>query len=105
MYMFNNMKRFPDSTFTRVWKLFVNTYEEFWSKWASPRTAAEIYERTVSNFADNAIVTTRITNNAVFANMEALKTIIERRKDDVKEFSRMAVNAAKTFEQTSRDIA
>ena len=31
----------------------------------------------------------------MFANMEALKTIIERRKDDVKEFSRMAVNAAK----------
>jgi hypothetical protein len=41
----------------------------------------------------------------MFANMEALKTIIERRKDDVKEFSRMAVNAAKTFEQTSKDAA
>jgi hypothetical protein len=88
-----------------TWAPYVNTYEEFWSKWASPRTAAEIYERTVSNFADNAIATTRIANNAVFANMEALKTIIERRKDDVKEFSRMAINAAKTFEQTSRDIA
>jgi hypothetical protein len=88
-----------------TWAPYVKTYEEFWNKWASPRTAAEIYERTVSNFADNAIVTTRIANNAVFANMEALKTIIERRKDDVKEFSRMAVNAAKTFEQTSKDTA
>ena len=37
--------------------------------------------------------------------MEALKTIIEHRKDDVKELSRMAVNMAKTFEQTSRDAA
>ena len=35
--------------------------------------------------------------------MEALKTIIEHRRDDVKEFSRMAVNTAKTFEQTSRN--
>jgi hypothetical protein len=35
--------------------------------------------------------------------MEALKTIIEHRRDDVKEFSRMAVNTARTFEQTSRD--
>jgi hypothetical protein len=54
------------------------------------KTKAEIYARTVSNFADNAIVTTRIANNVMFANMEALKTIIEHRKDDVKELSRMA---------------
>jgi hypothetical protein len=59
----------------------------------------------VSNFADNAIVTTRIANNAMFANMETFKTIIEHRRDDVKEFSRMAVNTAKTFEQTSRNTA
>lgn len=39
------------------------------------------------------------------ANMEVLKTIIERNKDDVKEFSRMAVNTAKTFEQVSRNAA
>jgi hypothetical protein len=40
----------------------------------------------------------------MFANM-ALKTIIEHRKDDVKEFSRMAANTAKTFEQASRSAA
>ncbi len=44
-----------------------------------------------------------IVNNAMFANMGAFKTFIQRKKDDVKEFSRMAVNAAKTFEQTSSD--
>jgi hypothetical protein len=49
--------------------------------------------------------TTRIANNVMFTNMEALKIIIEHRKDDVKEFSRMAVNTAKTFEQTSRNAA
>jgi hypothetical protein len=82
-----------------------NGYQEFWNKWASPQKAAEIYARTVSNFADNAIVTTRIANNVMFANMEALKTIIEHRKDDIKEFSKMAVNTAKAFEQTSRNAA
>jgi len=41
----------------------------------------------------------------MFANMEALKTIIEHRKDDVKELSRIAVNTAKIFEQTSRNAA
>ena len=82
-----------------------NRYQEFWNKWASPQKAAEIHARTVNNFADNAIVTTRIANNVMFANMEALKTIIEHRRDDVKEFSRMAVNTAKTFEQVSRNAA
>jgi hypothetical protein len=93
-------------SFQSTWAPYVgNSYEVFWNKWASPQKAAEIYARTVSNFADNAIVTTRIANNVMFATMEALKTIIERRRDDVKEFSRMAVNTAKTFEQTSRNAA
>ena len=66
----------------------------------------EIYARTVSTFADNVIATTRISNNAMFANMESFKTFIQREKDDIKEFSRMGdTNAAKTFAQTSRDVA
>jgi hypothetical protein len=93
-------------SFQSTWAPYVeNSYEVFWNKWASPQKTAEIYARTVSNFADNAIVTTRMANNAMFANTEALKTIIEHRKDDVKEFCRMAVNTAKTFEQTSRNAA
>jgi hypothetical protein len=93
-------------SFQSTWTPYVeNSYQVFWNKWASPQKAAEIYARTVSNFADNAIVTTRIANNAIFANIEALRTIIERRRDDVKEFSRMAVNTAKTFERISRNAA
>jgi hypothetical protein len=91
-------------SFQSTWVPYVeNSYGVFWNKWASPQKAAEIYARTVSNFADNAIVTTRIANNAIFANIEALKTIIDHRIDDVKEFSNMTVNTAKTFEQTSRN--
>jgi hypothetical protein len=91
-------------SFQSTWAPYVeNSYEVFWNKWTSPQKAAEIYARIVSIFADNAIVTTRIANNAMFANMEALKTIIEHRRDDVKELSRIAVNTAKTFEQTSRN--
>jgi len=41
----------------------------------------------------------------MFANMETFKTFIQREKDDIKEFSRIGVNAAKTFAQTSRDVA
>ena len=91
-------------SFQSAWVPYVeNAYELFWNRWVSPGRAAEIYARTVSNFADNSIATTRIANNAIFANIEAFKTCIEHRRNDVKEFSRIAVNMAKTFEQTSRN--
>ncbi len=82
-----------------------NTYGTFWNNWESPRRVAEIYARTVSNFADNMMATARIANNTIFRNINAYKTFIEREKDDVKEFSRIAVNTARTFENTSREFA
>jgi hypothetical protein len=93
-------------SFQSTWVPYIeDAYGTFWNNWASPQRAAEIYARTVSTFADNVIATTRITNYAMFANMETFKTLIQREKDDIKEFSRMGFNAAKTFAQTSRDIA
>jgi phage-related tail protein len=83
---------------------FENTYGAFWNNWASPRRAAEIYARTISNFADNMMATTRITNNILFVNIDACKTFVQREKDDVKEFSRIAANTARTFENTSREF-
>jgi hypothetical protein len=38
----------------------------------------------------------------MFANMEAFKTSIQNARDNVKEFSRIGVNNAKTVEQVSR---
>jgi hypothetical protein len=35
--------------------------------------------------------------------MEAFRTSVQHAKDNAKELSRIGVNAAKTFEQTSRD--
>ena len=40
-------------SFQSTWvPYFENTYGVFWNNWASPRRAAEIYARTISNFAD-----------------------------------------------------
>jgi phage-related tail protein len=92
-------------SFQSTWiPYFENTYGRFWNNWVSPRRAAEIYARTVSNFADNIVATTRIANNTIFTNINACKTFVQREKDDVKEFSRIAVNTAKTFENTSREF-
>jgi hypothetical protein len=92
-------------SFQSTWiPYFENTYGAFWNNWASPRRVAEIYARTVSNRADNIMATTRLANNTIFANINAYKTFVQRGKDDVKEFSRIAANTARTFENTSRNF-
>jgi len=73
------------------------------SNWTTPRHVTEHYARLVSAFADNTIAVTKLVNNAVFANLEAFKTSIQTARDNVKEFSRIGVNSAKTFEQVARE--
>jgi hypothetical protein len=75
----------------------------FVSSWLSPRHLTDSYARAVSSFVDNTIAATRVANNTIFANMEAFKTSIQNARDNVKEFSRIGVNSARTLEQTSRD--
>ena len=39
----------------------------------------------------------------MFTNLEAFKTSVQTARDNVKEFSRIGVNGAKTLEQVSRE--
>ena len=80
-----------------------NANKVFWSNWMSPRQATELYANMVSSFANNMIAATNLANNMIFANMEVFKTSIQQAKDNTKELSRIGVNTAKTFEQTSRE--
>jgi hypothetical protein len=63
----------------------------------------EIYSKMVSNFADNVITATRLVTNTLLANMGAFKTSMQQANDNTKDLSRMAVKAARTFEQTSNN--
>jgi hypothetical protein len=83
--------------------LVERTYAVFWNYWMSPRRITDMYARTVSSIADNTIAATRVVNNTVFSNLDAFKTSIQNTRDNLKEFSRIGVNAARTYEQTSRD--
>jgi hypothetical protein len=78
-------------------------YGVFWNYWMSPRRITDIYARAVSNIADNTVAATKLVNNTVFSNLDAFKTNIQNTRDNLKELSRIGVNAARTFEQTSRD--
>jgi hypothetical protein len=83
--------------------LIQRTYSIFWDYCLSPRWTTDIYARAVSSIADNTIAATRLVNNTVFSNLDAHKTCIQNTRDNLKEVSRIGVNAAKTYEQTSRD--
>jgi hypothetical protein len=76
-----------------------------WTTLFSPRRMSEVYANIVSSFANNLITATRVTNNMIFANMEAFKTSLQQVKESAKDFSRIGVNTAKTFEQTSNENA
>lgn len=95
------------SIYQSVWTPFVeNANSRFWNYWSiSPKGMAETYGTVVSSYADNVIAATRLTNNAISANMELFSTALQQTKDSSKEFSRLGVNAAKVFHEASNDVA
>ena len=95
------------SIYQSVWTPFIeNANSRFWNYWSiSPKGIAETYGTVISSFADNVISVTRLTNNAVSANMELFSTALQQTKDNSKEFSRLGINATKVFNEASNDIA
>ena len=78
----------------------VNATTTNWTTLFSPRRMSEVYANILSTFANNVITATRVTNNMIFANMEAFKTSLQQVKESAKDFSRIGVNTAKTFENS-----
>ena len=94
------------NSFQSAWVPYAESmYERFYAYCMSPRRMTEAYTRMVSSIADNMNTVTRLANNIVFTNMDAFKTSIQQARDSARELSRIGVNAAKTFEQTSRDTS
>src|SRR5918998_5268749 len=87
------------SIYQSVWTPFVeNANSRFWNYWSiSPKGIAETYGTVVSSFADNVIAATRLTNNAVSANMELFSTALQQTKDNSKELSRLGINKLETL--------
>jgi hypothetical protein len=94
------------SIYQSVWTPFVeNANSRFWySVSISPKGLAETFGTVVSNFADNVIAATRLTNNAVSSNMEQFSITLQRTKETSKELSRLGINAARTFHEASNDV-
>lgn len=89
------------NSFQSAWAPHIENYYNIWNSWTSPQKVAERYARAISNFAENNIAASRIGNNAIIANMDTFRTFLQREKEDAKEFSRIGVNTARTYAQTS----
>ena len=74
------------SIYQSVWTPFIeNANSRFWNYWSiSPKGIAETYGTVISSFADNVISVTRLTNNAVSANMELFSTALQTNKRQFK---------------------
>ena len=91
------------NSFQSAWAPYIENYTRNVNTYLSPGRISEVYTNTTRSYADNIFTVTRLTNNVIFGYAEAVKNSLQQAKNNAKELSRIGVNAAKTFEQTSKE--
>src|ERR671910_1206013 len=94
------------SIYQSVWAPFIkNASIIFWNYWSiSPKGMSETYGTVISSFTENVIAGTRLTNSTISVNTKLLSTALQQTKDNSKELSRLSINAAKIFSETSNSL-
>ncbi len=92
------------NSLSSAWKPYNESYNGMVASFASPDSMVKAYTRCVSNMADNTVSAMRLTNNMIFSNLDSWKSVLQQAKDNSKHISNLNVNAAKTFEQNSREV-
>jgi hypothetical protein len=93
------------SSLQSAWRPYSESYTSLINSFASPDTMTQTYTKFVSNLADNAVSAIRLTNNIIFSNLDSMKSTLQQARDNAKQLSSLNVNAARTFEQNSRQMA
>ena len=88
-----------------AWRPYSESYTSLINSFASPDSMTQTYTKFVSNLADNAVSAIRLTNNMIFSNLDSWKSGLQQAKDNSKHLSNLNVNAARTFENNSRQVA
>jgi hypothetical protein len=92
------------SSVQSAWSPLVESFDRTnWNAIFSPGRVSEIYAYIVSSYADNLVTATKLANNTMFANMETFRASLQQVKDNLRDLSKIGVNAAKTFEHTSAE--
>ena len=61
------------------------------------------YGRSVSNIAENISASTRISNDILFGNIDAMGRAFERAQQHTQELARISVNNTKTIANTAKE--
>src|SRR5918997_1978782 len=88
-----------------AWRPYSESYSNLVTSFASPDSMTKAYTKFVSSFADNAVSAIRLTNNIIFSNLDSMKSTLQQARDNSKQISNLNVNAARTFENNSKQIA
>ena len=88
-----------------AWRPYNEAFNGFTSNFFNPYAAVRAYTTFVSNVADNTVSAIRLSNNAIFSTLDAWKPVLQQAKDISRHISNTGVNAARVFEQNSRQVA
>jgi hypothetical protein len=84
---------------------YYENVQRVYNYWLSPRIPTELWARSISNIAENISAATRIGNDILFGNIDAMGRAFERAKQHTEELSRINVDNAKTIANTARETA
>ena len=88
-----------------AWRPYNEAFNGLATNFFTPDAAVKAYTTFVSTVADSTVSAIRLSNNAIFSALEAWKPALQQAKDVSRHISNTGVNAAKVFEQNSRQIA
>jgi hypothetical protein len=84
---------------------YYENVQRMYNYWLSPRVPTELWARSVSSIAENVSAATRISNDILFGNIDALGRVFERAKQHTEELSRINVDNAKTIANTAAEFS
>ena len=84
---------------------YYENVQRMYNNWLSPKVPTELWARSVSNIAENISASTRISNDILFGNIDAMGRAFERAQQHTQELARISVNNTKTIANTAKEAA
>ena len=88
-----------------AWRPYNGAFNGLVTNFCTPDAAVKAYSTFVSTVADNTVSAIRLSNNVIFSTLDAWKPVLQQTKDVSRHISNTGVNAARVFEQNSRQLA
>jgi hypothetical protein len=70
-----------------------------------PSSRADVYGNSLTNIVDNFVTASRLANKSVFISADLINTSFQHARNNMREFSKIGVTAAKNIHQATNDFA